>query len=216
MFTGIIQAVGTIAALNPTGGDVRLSVDATGLGLDETQLGDSIAVNGVCLTVTERQGERFSVDCSRETLDLTTIGQLKPGSKVNLEKALTLATPLGGHLVSGHVDGLGKIESRHDSARATEFWVNVPESLARYIARKGSVALDGVSLTVNEVDGVRFRLTIIPHTLSQTIMDHYQPGSSVNIEVDLIARYAERLMQFGSQKTPDASGLGGGLGSPYE
>lgn len=216
MFTGIIQAVGSLAAVTPTGGDVRLTVNAPGLGLDDTALGDSIAVNGVCLTVTDKTGDQFSVDCSRETLDLTSIGQLKSGAPVNLEKALTLSTPLGGHLVSGHVDGLGKIEARHDSARATEFWVNVPETLARYIARKGSVAVDGISLTINEVDHTRFRLTIIPHTLDVTIMNEYQPGRKVNIEVDVIARYAERLMQFASPDHPALGGLAGGMGSPYQ
>lgn len=210
MFTGIIQTVGTLVAQTPTGGDARLTIEAPGLDLAHTAIGDSIAVNGVCLTVTDLEGDRFSVDCSAETLRLTTVGQLAAGSRVNLEPALTLATPLGGHLVSGHVDGLAIIDARRSEARATEFWLRVPPELARYVAKKGSVAIDGVSLTVNEVSGVRCRLTIIPHTLDVTIMGEYRPGRQVNLEVDLMARYLERLLQAGE----GAGGSGGQ--SPYQ
>lgn len=210
MFTGIIQTVGTLVEQTPMGGGTRLTVAAPGLDLVNTAIGDSIAVNGVCLTVTHLDGERFSVDCSAETLRLTTLGQLAPGSRVNLEPALTLATPLGGHLVSGHVDGLAVVDARRSEARATEFWLRVPPELARYVARKGSLAIDGVSLTVNEVSGTRCRLTIIPHTLEATIMGEYQPGRQVNLEVDLIARYLERLLQAG------AGTAGNGGQSPYQ
>ena len=210
MFTGIIQTVGTLVEQTPTGGDARLTIEAPGLDLANTAIGDSIAVNGVCLTVTDLAGNRFSVDCSAETLRLTTIGQLAPGSRVNLEPALTLATPLGGHLVSGHVDGLAIVDARRSEARATEFWLRVPPELARYVAKKGSLAIDGVSLTVNEFSGTRCRLTIIPHTLEATIMGEYRPGRQVNLEVDLMARYLERLLQTG-----DGRGGSGGQ-SPYQ
>lgn len=213
MFTGIIQAVGTLAALQPKGGDVSLSINAGALDMSRVALGDSIAVNGVCLTVTAFAARQFSVDCSRETLRLTTLGQLQPGARVNLEMALTLATPLGGHLVSGHVDGLAMVESRQEEARATSFWLRAPDELAHYIAKKGSVTIDGVSLTVNDIDGARFRLTIIPHTLAQTIMGEYQPGRAVNLEIDVVARYLERLLH-GRQPVPPHP-LAGLSGSPY-
>lgn len=212
MFTGIIQTVGTLVEQTPMGGDSRLTIEAGGLDLGAAQVGDSIAVNGVCLTVTDLSGSRFSVDCSTETLRLTTLGQVAAGSRVNLEPALTLATPLGGHLVSGHVDGLAVIDARRSDARATEFWLRVPPELARYVAQKGSLAIDGVSLTVNEVSGVRCRLTIIPHTLEATIMGEYRPGHQVNLEVDLMARYLERLLQAGDHRP----GQGGGAQSPYQ
>ncbi|MHB1230529.1 MAG: riboflavin synthase [Halothiobacillus sp.] len=213
MFTGIIQTVGSLVALSPKGGDVQLKVGAGKLDMNRVALGDSIAVNGVCLTVTAHDGHHFTVDCSRETLKLTTLGQLQPGSPVNLEPALTLSTPLGGHLVSGHVDGLAVVESRGEEARATSFWLRAPDDLARYIAKKGSVTIDGVSLTVNDVDGARFRLTIIPHTLAQTIMGRYQPGSLVNLEIDVVARYLERLLA--GQQASSTHPYANYLGSPY-
>lgn len=194
MFTGIIQAVGRITRLEPKGGDMRLTLNTGKLDLDDVQLGDSIAVNGVCLTAVALPGDGFVADVSRESLSLTSLGDLKPGSPVNLEKALTLATRLGGHLVSGHVDGLGKVIERHDDARSVRFTIEAPVELARYIAHKGSITVDGTSLTVNAVDGSRFELNIVPHTLAETIMGHYQPGSRVNLEVDLVARYLERLL----------------------
>lgn len=194
MFTGIIEAVGQVAELQQRGGDVRVRVQTGKLDLGDVALGDSIAVNGVCLTAVELPGDGFVADVSRETLSLTSLGQLKPGSRANLEKALTLATRLGGHLVSGHVDGLGTVIERHDDARSVRFSIEAPAELARYIAHKGSITVDGTSLTVNVVDGRRFELNIVPHTLQETIMDSYAPGRQVNLEVDLVARYLERLL----------------------
>ncbi|WP_288477672.1 riboflavin synthase [uncultured Pseudomonas sp.] len=194
MFTGIIEALGEIRALTPKGGDVRLYVATGKLDLADVKLGDSIAVNGVCLTAVELPGDGFWADVSRETLSLTSLGGLKPGSRVNLEKALMPTSRLGGHLVSGHVDGLGEVVSRNDNARAVQFRLRAPAELARYIALKGSITVDGVSLTVNAVDGAEFELTIVPHTLGETIMADYRPGRRVNLEVDLLARYLERLL----------------------
>jgi riboflavin synthase len=194
MFTGIIQAVGTIATLESRGGDVRLRLRTGKLDLSDVRLGDSIAVNGVCLTAVDLPGDGFAADVSRETLSLTTLGDLVPGSRVNLEKALTLATRLGGHLVSGHVDGMGRVVERRDDARSVRFVVEAPAELARYIAHKGSICVDGTSLTVNAVSGARFDLNIVPHTLEETIMSDYSPGTRVNLEVDLVARYLERLL----------------------
>jgi riboflavin synthase len=194
MFTGIIQSVGTVRRLEPRGGDVRISIDTGKLPMADVALGDSIAVNGVCLTAVDLGSDSFSADCSRETLSLTTLGDLVPGSPVNLEKALTLATPLGGHLVSGHVDGVGRVLERREDARSWRLRIEAPGELARYIAHKGSICVDGVSLTVNRVDGPCFDLNIVPHTLEETLIVHYQPGTRVNLEVDLIARYLERLL----------------------
>lgn len=194
MFTGIIQAVGTVGNIEQRAGDVRLTIRIGKLDLSDVALGDSIAVNGVCLTAVELPGDGFVADVSRETLSLTSLGKLKSGSRVNLEKALTLSTRLGGHMVSGHVDGLGKVIERHDDARSVRFTIEAPVELARYIVHKGSITVDGTSLTVNGVDGARFELNIVPHTLQETIMDSYQGGSEVNLEVDLIGRYLERLL----------------------
>jgi riboflavin synthase len=194
MFTGIIEAVGTIRAIEPRGGDVRLSVEGGGLDLAGTAIGDSIAVNGCCLTVVAREGAGFAADVSRESLGLTTLGDLGRNSPVNLERALTLSKPLGGHLVTGHVDGIGRVESRLDDGRSVRFRMRAPDALARYIARKGSICVDGVSLTVNEVDGAVFGVNIVPHTLQATVFGAYREGSRVNLEVDIIARYLERLV----------------------
>ena len=194
MFTGIIQALGSIADMQPRSGDMRLQINTGKLDLGDVSLGDSIAVNGVCLTAVELTENSFSADVSNETLLLTSLGGLKSGSPVNLEKALTLATRLGGHLVSGHVDGVGTVISRSDDGRSVRFVIEAPAVLARYIAHKGSICIDGTSLTVNAVDGARFELNIVPHTLKETIMGNYQAGSEVNLEVDLIARYLERLV----------------------
>ncbi|UHD16745.1 riboflavin synthase [Thiocapsa bogorovii] len=194
MFTGIIQSIGRIQRLEPRGGDVRLSIDAGKLDLASAALGDSIAVNGVCLTAVELHAHGFSADVSRETLSLTTLGTLTPGSPVNLEPALTLATPLGGHLVSGHVDGVGQIIEQREDARSWRLRIQAPAELARYIAPKGSICVDGTSLTVNQVDGAVFELNIVPHTLAETIIGGYRGGTRVNLEVDLIARYLERLL----------------------
>ena len=195
MFTGIVQAVGEIRAVEPVGGDTRLRIATGDLGLDSAQLGDSIAVSGVCLTVVELDGAEFAADVSQESLGLTTLGEARPGTRVNLEPSLTLSTPLGGHLVSGHVDGIGRLVELAPDARSTRMEFECPSELARYIARKGSITIDGTSLTVNEVDGRIFSVNIVPHTLERTIMGGYGKDTPVNLEVDLVARYLERLIQ---------------------
>ncbi|HOP16128.1 MAG: riboflavin synthase [Gammaproteobacteria bacterium] len=207
MFTGIIEAVGEVAELQSRGGDVRLRIRTGKLDLGDVALGDSIAVNGVCLTAVELPGDGFVADVSRETLSLTSLGQLKAGGRVNLEKALTLSARLGGHLVSGHVDGLGSVVERHDDARSVRFAIAAPDDLARYIAHKGSITVDGTSLTVNAVSGSRFELNIVPHTLQETIMGDYAPGHRVNLEVDLVARYLERLLLGDNAAQPQASAV---------
>ncbi|MEW8138534.1 MAG: riboflavin synthase [Candidatus Thiodiazotropha endolucinida] len=207
MFTGIIQAVGTIAGIEARQGDLRLTVNAGQLDMSDVTLGDSIATNGICLTVIDLSREGFSADVSRETLSLTTLEKLQPGSLVNLEKALTLSTPLGGHLVSGHVDGVGRVVERRDDARSIRFRIEAPAGLARYIAHKGSICVDGTSLTVNGVEGSGFDLNIVPHTLKQTIMENYRVGSEVNLEVDLVARYLERLVLGGEETKRSVSGV---------
>lgn len=207
MFTGIIESIGSIRALTPKGGDVRVYVATGKLDLADVKLGDSIAVSGVCLTAVELPGDGFWADVSRETLDVTAFKQLKVGSPVNLEKALTPTTRLGGHLVSGHVDGVGEVVAREENARAIQFRIRAPKELAKYIAHKGSITVDGTSLTVNAVDGAEFDLTIVPHTLAETIMDSYHPGRLVNLEVDLLARYLERLLL--GDKAAEPAGQGG-------
>jgi riboflavin synthase len=194
MFTGIVQATGTVDGIESRSGDVRLRVRCPTLSLDGATRGDSIAVNGVCLTAVAFDGEGFEADVSRETLNLTTLGRMRAGSRVNLEKSLTLATPLGGHLVTGHVDGVGEVLSRAGEGRSIRFVISVPEDLARYVARKGSVCIDGVSLTVNRVEGASFEVNIVPHTLEATTLDEWVPGHRVNLEVDIVARYLERLL----------------------
>lgn len=207
MFTGIIESIGTIRAITPKGGDVRVQVATGKLDLGDVKLGDSIAVNGICLTAIELPGDGFCADVSRETLARTAFVQLKSGSKVNLEKALTPTSRLGGHLVSGHVDGVGEIIAREDNARAVQFKVRAPAELAKYIAHKGSITIDGTSLTVNAINGAEFELTIVPHTLSETIMADYRPGRLVNLEVDLLARYLERLLLGDKAAEPQGSAL---------
>ncbi|WP_040261543.1 riboflavin synthase [Pseudomonas massiliensis] len=207
MFTGIIESIGSIRALTPKGGDVRVHVHTGKLDLADVKLGDSIAVNGVCLTAVELPGDGFWADVSRETLDCTAFNDLKVGSPVNLEKALTPSSRLGGHLVSGHVDGVGEIIARSDNARAVQFTVRAPKALARYIAHKGSITVDGTSLTVNAVNGADFELTIVPHTLAETIMADYRPGRRVNLEVDLLARYLERLLLGDKAAEPGQGGI---------
>lgn len=194
MFTGIIGGVGRLVRSDIRGGDRRLLIEAKGLPLGEMELGESVAVNGVCLTLVEINGSTFAADVSIETLDCTSLGALSAGSPVNLERALTLNQPLGGHLVSGHVDGLGAVLAMREDGRSTRFEFSVPSELLRYIAAKGSITVDGTSLTVNSVSERGFSVNIIPHTMEQTIIAQYQVGRSVNLEVDLIARYLERLM----------------------
>jgi riboflavin synthase len=194
MFTGIIQAIGSIAALQRRDGDVRLAINAGALPMTDVNLGDSIAVSGVCLTVVEKSASGFCADVSGETLRRTMIGSLAVHDAVNLEKALTLETRLGGHLVSGHVDGIGTVTARKEDSRSVQLTVQAPAQLARYIAVKGSICVDGVSLTVNTVDGAVFELNIVPHTLTATTLHAYRAGRQVNLEVDLVARYLERLL----------------------
>lgn len=194
MFTGIVQAVGKIAAATPSGLDVRLTIDAGGLDLSDVQLGDSIAANGVCLTVIGLEQHGYAVDVSAETLRCTIGFDL--GSEVNLEKALRLADRLGGHLVSGHVDGVGTVTRFEQTGDCFLLEVEAPSDLAKYVAPKGSITINGVSLTVNQVNGDRFAVNLIPHTLEVTTLKHIKPGSRVNLEVDLLARYAERLLNY--------------------
>ena len=193
MFTGIVQTVGRIARLEQRGGDVRLTIAANELGFDDVAIGDSICVSGVCLTVIELSGTTFAADVSKETLSRTTLGALQIGAGVNLEKSLRLMDRLGGHLVSGHVDGVGKITSITPDARSQRWMFELPSALARYVAAKGSVCIDGASLTVNEVEANRFGVNLIPHTIEVTTFRDKRVGAAVNIEVDMIARYVERL-----------------------
>lgn len=209
MFTGLIQAVGQVAAVEDRGGDRRFRLRTGKLDLADVQLGDSIAVNGVCLTAVELPGDGFVADVSGETLARTTLAALKAGTRVNLEKALTPTTRLGGHLVSGHVDGIGRIVSRSPDARSVKFRVEAPAALARYIAEKGSICCDGVSLTVNAVDGAVFDLNIVPHTIAETNIGDWAPGSRINLEVDIIARYLERLLL--GERAAQGSHDGGGI-----
>jgi riboflavin synthase len=211
MFTGIIQAIGEVAALEHRGEDLRLRIRTGKLDLEAVAIGDSIATSGVCLTVVELPGDGFWADVSGETLACTSIGTLKIGNHVNLEKALTPVTPLGGHLVSGHVDGIAEVVSRRDDGRSVRFRMRAPDTLARYIAAKGSVCVDGISLTVNAVDGAEFELNIVPHTLVETTIGEFQPGRNFNLEVDIIARYLERLLLGGNLNSAEG-GREGALG----
>ena len=197
MFTGIVTSRGVLAEKTWVGGDYRLKIQCEDLDLSGCGPGDSISVSGACLTMLDPEPTAFFADVSQETLSLTTLGDLEVGGRVNLELALSLEDHLGGHLVTGHVDGMAELVSRHEDARAERFEFEVPPELARYVAKKGSVCLDGVSLTVNEVDGRRFEVCLIPHTLEITTLGALQPGDRVNLEVDLIARYLERLMAPG-------------------
>lgn len=194
MFTGIIQAVGNIQSREKRAGDARLKIDTSTLDTTSLSLGDSVAVNGVCLTVIEYSEHSFSADVSNESLSRTTLGNLKSGSKVNLEMAVTPTTHLGGHLVNGHVDGVGEVIKRWDDARSERFVVRAPDNLAKYIAEKGSICVDGISLTVNGIAGCEFELNIVPHTQDSTTIGEYKAGQHVNLEVDIIARYLERLL----------------------
>jgi riboflavin synthase len=194
MFTGIVQGMGSVRAIEPRGGDATLVFETGNVSLAGIELGGSIAVNGVCLTATQFDERSFQADVSRETLTLTTLGQCAVGTPVNIEKALLAGQALGGHYVTGHVDGIGQLVARHDDARSVRMEFQVPAELARYVARKGSICIDGVSLTVNGARGDRFDVNLVPHTLQVTTLGRLQPGNRVNLEVDIIARYVERMM----------------------
>jgi riboflavin synthase len=194
VFTGIVKAIGSITAIERVGGDVRLSVHSTGLPFSSYAVGESIAVNGACLTATVLRADGFDTDVSTETLAVTSLGGLVIGSSVNLEPSLSLADRLGGHLVSGHVDCLGSVTALNKDARSIRLRIAIAPEFARYVARKGSVCVDGVSLTINAVSANTIDLNIIPHTAETTIIGGYTSGTIVNIEVDLLARYVERLL----------------------
>ena len=209
MFTGIIESVGTISSIKRGKDSCRITISTNTLDMSDVKLGDSIATNGVCLTVVDMGENYYSADVSAETMKLTGFADYANGSKVNLEKAMQVGGRLGGHIVSGHVDGMGQIKEVIDHVEYIEVWVTAPDELARYIAHKGSITVDGVSLTVNQVDGADFMLWIIPHTLKETVIGHYKPGTQVNLEVDLIARYLERLVMGdqAAQKQSQKSGI---------
>ena len=194
MFTGIIEAVGAVKRLEPVGGDLRFIIDSGSLDMGDVQIGDSIAVNGVCLTVIEFDSASFSADVSNETISLTSLKGLTAGGAVNLEKAMLPTTRMGGHLVSGHVDGLGTVVNKSGDARSIRIEIEVPGELKKYIAVKGSICIDGTSLTVNSVDDCIVGLNIVPHTQERTVIKHYSKGTKVNLEVDLVARYLETLL----------------------
>ncbi|HMD72575.1 MAG TPA: riboflavin synthase [Steroidobacteraceae bacterium] len=196
MFTGIIAATGTLVSIGAKGGDLELGFDAAALDLARIGLGDSVSVQGVCLTVTRKQPPVFFADVSRETMDKTTLGALVAGSRVNLEPSLRAGDPLGGHLVSGHVDAVGKVLRVDPDARSWRLGFEVPAALARFVAPKGSICIDGVSLTVNEVHGAVFDVNIIPHTHRATTLGELAVGGRVNVEIDVIARYLDRLAGF--------------------
>jgi riboflavin synthase len=200
MFTGLIEGVGRLAACEPRGGDARLRIEVGSLpwpthGADAPALGESIAVNGVCLTVVLFEARAFEADASNETLALTSLGALPLGRALNLERAMRPSDRLGGHLVSGHVDGVGQVQEVADDGRAQRWRFVAPPELRRYIAKKGSICVDGVSLTVNSVDDAGFEVALVPHTLAHTAFDATRTGDAVNLEVDLLARYVERLLQ---------------------
>lgn len=206
MFTGIILAVGKITAIEHKSGDCRFTIDTGKLPLNDVKLGDSIAVNGVCLTAVTLGPHHFCADVSNETLSRTLLQAAKIGTPVNLELALTPSTRMGGHIVSGHVDGIGSVIEKKPDGRSFRFTFKSPDHLAKYIAEKGSICIDGISLTVNEVKGSVFGVNIVPHTLQETTLGYASPGTKVNLEVDLLARYLERLMQ-GDGAARDSQGI---------
>lgn len=195
MFTGIIQCTGILARSEARGGDLRLVIAAPAMDFSDIAIGDSICVSGCCLTIVALDGDALAFDVSNETLSLTTLGDLREGDTVNLEKALRLSDRLGGHLLSGHVDGVGRIAAIEPDARSQRWAIDAPAGLARYIAAKGSICVDGVSLTVNTVESARFSVNLIPHTVEVTTFAQRRPGDRVNLEVDMMARYLERLLQ---------------------
>lgn len=194
MFTGIIEGVGRLARSEIRGGDARLTIEVGNLSFADARLGESVSVNGVCLTVVAFDANSFEADASNETLALTTLGNLSVGALLNLERAMRPTDRLGGHLVSGHVDGVGKVVDIAQDARAQRWRFAAPPALLRYIAKKGSICVDGVSLTVNEVDAAGFEVALIPHTVSNTAFAQTSVGHAVNLEIDLVARYVERLL----------------------
>ena len=195
MFTGIVEAVGKLAAITPNGEDITVTVETGTLDMSDVKLGDSIATNGVCLTVVDFGSHYYSADLSLETLKKTGFAEYQVGDKVNLEKAMLPTTRLGGHIVSGHVDGVGEIVERNSVGRAIEFWVAMPAEISKYVAEKGSITVDGISLTVYDLRKNAFKLTIVPPTSEETTIDQFQVGRKVNLEVDVLARYMERLLQ---------------------
>ncbi len=207
MFSGLVKGVGRVISRTDLGKDQRFTIELGGAPLPPLVVGASIAVNGVCLTVVTAAGDRFTADVSGETLAVTTLGRLAAGSRVNLESPLRAGDPLDGHIVSGHVDGVGEVVAAEPAGRSLTVAIEVPAALARYVAMKGSVAVDGVSLTVNSVRGARFTVNIIPHTQAKTVIGDYKAGTAVNIEVDLLARYLERLMQAKGDESLDLSFL---------
>lgn len=207
MFTGIVEAVGTLSAITPKGEDVTVTVNVGTLDMADVKLGDSIATNGVCLTVIEHTDSTYSADLSLETLNKTGFTQYKAGDHVNLEKAMLPTTRFGGHIVSGHVDGVGEIVERNSVGRSIEFWVEMPSELAKYVAEKGSITVDGISLTVNALRKNAFKLTIVPHTSSETTIDDFQVGRKVNLEVDVLARYMEQLLRGSQPEAQEESRL---------
>ncbi|WP_068545598.1 riboflavin synthase [Thalassotalea crassostreae] len=207
MFTGIVEAVGKINAINLNAAGARVVVDSSTLDMSDVNLGDSIATNGICLTVVAFDCNSYSADVSNETLTRTGFANYKPGQMVNLEKAMLPTTRFGGHMVSGHVDAIGKIEAIKHNGNSIDYWLELPEQIKQYVAEKGSITIDGVSLTVNSVENNRFRLTIVPHTTEQTIISSYKVGQLVNLEVDLIARYIERLLFCKQQDQAPAAGV---------
>lgn len=207
MFTGIVEGCGRVAAIERSGEGRVLWIDASGIDLARSQVGDSIAVDGACLTAAGIDGGRFRADVSDETLRCTTLGAVRSGSRVNLERAVTPSTPLGGHLVTGHVDGVGEVVAREPAGGSERWRFRVPPGLARYIAVKGSIAVAGVSLTINAVAGRELEVNLIPHTLAATSLGERRAGDPVNIEVDLLARYVERLLSVGTNGDGDGGGL---------
>mgnify|MGYP006437481667 FL=1 len=201
MFTGIIEAIGSVAKLQQLGSDWRLTIDTGKLDLSDVVLGDSIAVNGCCLTVVELKENIFSADVSNESMRCTALGEFKDGTRVNLEKAMLASGRLGGHIVSGHVDGVGSLVELSEDGASVRLVYEAPKEIAKYIAAKGSVCIDGTSLTVNEVSGQKFSVNVIPHTQAETIIGDYKVDQKVNLEVDLIARYLERLLQGTESRT---------------
>lgn len=205
MFTGIIESIGTLQAITPKGEDISVTVNVGKLDMGDVKLGDSIATNGVCLTVVAMTERTYTADLSLETLKRTGFVDYKAGDTVNLEKAMLPTTRFGGHIVSGHVDAVGEIIERHQTGRAVEFWIQLPQSLAKYVVEKGSITVDGISLTVNDLRKNAFKLTIVPHTAAETTMDNFSVGQKVNLEVDVIARYLERLVIGQKEEQPESS-----------